>query len=90
MSGGYFDYKQFHIEQTVEELKEILDNINSDKYDFIEDKERFTKTLKDAIEINEKAKIYIQRIDWFLSGDDGEENFYSRLNEELQELYNKK
>jgi len=30
-----------------------------------------------------KAAIYAQRIDWLLSGDDGEESFLERLKEEL-------
>lgn len=30
--------------------------------------------------------IYTQRIDWLLSGDDGEESFHSRLKEELDKL----
>ena len=32
------------------------------------------------------AAIYAQRIDWLLSGDDGEESFKRRLKEELDEL----
>jgi hypothetical protein len=32
------------------------------------------------------AQIYIQRVDWLLSGDDGEESFLRRINEDLKEL----
>jgi len=39
-----------------------------------------------AVEYLKKARIYTQRIDWFLSGDDGEENFLKRLKEELNEI----
>lgn len=35
------------------------------------------------------AAIYTQRIDWLLSGDDGEESFKRRLKEELDALYSK-
>ena len=35
------------------------------------------------------AAIYAQRIDWLLSGDDGEESFKRRLKEELDALYSK-
>lgn len=31
------------------------------------------------------AEIYAQRIDWLVSGDDGEEAFHKRLKEELSE-----
>ena len=33
-----------------------------------------------------KAAIYAQRIDWLLSGDDGDESFIRRLNDELEQL----
>jgi hypothetical protein len=35
------------------------------------------------------AAIYVQRIDWLMSGDDGEESFMRRLKEELDELDSK-
>ena len=38
--------------------------------------------------ILKQAEIYAQRIDWLLSGDDGEESFHERLKEELEELKN--
>ncbi len=33
-----------------------------------------------------KAAIYAQRIDWILSGDDGDESFIRRLRDELEQL----
>ena len=33
-----------------------------------------------------EAYIYAQRIDWLLSGDDGEDTFHERLKEDLKEL----
>jgi hypothetical protein len=42
--------------------------------------------FKEAIEILKKAEIYAQRIDWYLSGDDGEDSLIRRLKEELQNL----
>lgn len=47
--------------------------------------EEFKKGLK----ILRTAAIYTQRIDWLLSGDDGEESFKERLKEELDELESK-
>ena len=41
--------------------------------------------FKNGIKAIKNACIYIQRIDWFLSGDDGEENFIKRLKEDLNE-----
>lgn len=33
-----------------------------------------------------RARVYAQRVDWLLSGDDNEESFHERLKEELEEL----
>jgi hypothetical protein len=40
--------------------------------------------FKNGIEAVKKAYIYIQRIDWLLSGDDGEDSFHERLKENLE------
>ena len=48
------------------------------------------KEFKKGLAILRKAYIYAQRIDWLLSGDDGEESFHKRLKEELDNLKNKK
>jgi hypothetical protein len=42
--------------------------------------------MKEGIEVLKRAQIYAQRIDWLLSGDDGEESFLKRLEEDLNEL----
>ena len=48
-------------------------------------KKTLTK-MRQGLKIIRKAYIYAQRIDWLLSGDDGEESFHERLEEELNEL----
>ncbi len=45
--------------------------------------------FKKAVKILKKAEIYTRRIDWYLSGDDGEESFLLRLKKELDELNTK-
>jgi len=42
--------------------------------------------FKEGLEILKNAEVYAQRIDWYLSGDDGEESFLSRLKEDLEKL----
>jgi hypothetical protein len=32
------------------------------------------------------AQIYVQRIDWLVSGDDGEDSFHSRLDADFEAL----
>jgi hypothetical protein len=42
--------------------------------------------FKNAVKYLRIAEVYAQRVDWLLSGDDGEESFMSRLKEELNKL----
>lgn len=77
-------------EKSKEDLKYYYDKEYLEKYP----EERFEpvyredvqQILKEGIEILKKAEIYAQRIDWYLSGDDGEDNLVSRLKSDLDEL----
>ena len=42
--------------------------------------------MKEAVRQLKIAAIYAQRVDWFLSGDDGDESFIERLEEDLNAL----
>ena len=48
--------------------------------------EETLKEFRRGIDILKRASIYAQRIDWLLSGDDGEDTFHKRLKEELDKL----
>ncbi len=63
--------------------KEYYERYPEEKYYTTYPKE-VEKIFLDAIEIIKKAEIYMQRIDWYLSGDDGDESLISRLDEELK------
>ena len=45
--------------------------------------EEVIEEFKKGLEIIETAQIYMQRIDWLLSGDDGDESFIERLKRDL-------
>lgn len=99
MSGGRFDYYQFHINDIIREIEYIikceenpeLDSENNTSSVTGESYFRYsfsTKTLdkfKEGIKFLKMAEIYAQRIDWLVSGDDGEESFHERLKEDLNE-----
>jgi len=42
--------------------------------------------MKEAVKALHIAQEYAQRVDWLLSGDDGEESFLSRLEENLKQI----
>lgn len=47
------------------------------------------RKMEEAIYALRAAAIYSKRVDYLISGDDGEESFVRRLNEELDELNSK-
>ena len=44
------------------------------------------EVMRTAVKNLKEAAIYAQRIDWFLSGDDGEESLIKRLSKDLEKL----
>ena len=102
MSGGKFDYDQYKIRMIWEEIQNELDKQGQEKQVAHWEKEYYEKypearfeevyredvqqIFKDGIEALKKAEIYAQRIDWYLSGDDGEDSLVSRLKSDLDKL----
>lgn len=98
MSGGHFDYKQYEIDNIADEIESLLERqgkaIDSE-YNYFDNAEYevfeadMQQRFVEAIKVLRTAAIYAQRIDWYLSGDDGEESFLERLKEELEVLNGK-
>ena len=80
MSGGMFEYDQYRINDMIDKIEKEMQNPS----DYVEDKELFILTCKEAIKSLKIAFIFAHRLDWFLSGDDGEDSFYQRLKEDLE------
>lgn len=80
MSGGHFDYKQRQINDIAESIAEYLKH---NKYGYSYDTRH---DFRQAIYALRLAAIYAQRIDWLLSGDDSEESFRIRLEEDYNKL----
>jgi len=89
MSGGTFDYSQHRIRDIYETIESYID-LQGKKDEWGDEHQTFEpevlKQLQDAIECLKKAYVYAHRVDRFLAGDDGNENFLWRLNKELNEL----
>jgi hypothetical protein len=102
MSGGAFEFSQYKIRDIHEHIQNELDKQGQEKQVEFFEKEYYEKypearfeevyrqdvqqIFKDGIEALKKAEIYAQRIDWFLSGDDGEDSLVSRLKSDLDKL----
>ena len=92
MSGGHFNYKQHSLLDMADDIgSAVLNNDSTEKNEWgynisrhyspetIAEFEKAVKALK-------LAYVYAQRIDWLLSGDDGEDSFHRRLQAQLGEL----
>lgn len=64
---------------------DFYDKYPEERYNPVDSKEVQEK-MREAIKALKVAYIYAQRVDWYMSGDDGEENFLSRLEKELKEV----
>ena len=95
MSGGRFDYIQYRLDDVADNIqreidrsgKKITEKEQAEGYYFsdthYEYPEEVINKFKEAISIIRKASIYMHRIDWLLSGDDGDETFLERLKDDL-------
>ena len=95
MSGGHFDYQQYRIEDIAVMIVEIIKSNDDESFDkwgqqrgngyppeIIEKFREAAHTLRQAAEM-------AQRIDWLLSGDDGEDCFLRRWDKEVRDYYEK-
>ena len=94
MSGGHFNYEQWKINSIADDIEDIIfHNGSQDKnqYDDRIHQEYSPETIEEfkrGLELMRKAYVYAQRIDWLVSGDDSEDSFHRRLQDELAELQN--
>ena len=92
MSGGHFDYKQHHITDIIEKLQATIKRIEDpeDDSEWLKSLDSLAvQRLKEAVPLLELAFIYVHRIDWLLSADDGPEQFHQRLQEEVDQIVDK-
>lgn len=89
MSGGHWNYKQYQIRQAVDDIDQMI-RTNDDKtpnewgnptgYHF---PPAVIEEFRRAMAVLQAAEIYWHRIDWLVSGDDGEESFLARIQKDL-------
>jgi hypothetical protein len=91
MSGGRFQYSQYKIGEIADEIDELIATNDSTEKDRYGDNigagytpETIAK-FKEARATLRRAHIMAQRVDWLVSGDDGEDFFHRRWDEELKE-----
>lgn len=92
MSGGYYNYDQYKIEYIANEIEQLILNNDSEETDEWGDPKGahyLPDTIAEferAVKLLRQAFVYAHRIDWLISGDDGEDTFHQRLAHELSKL----
>lgn len=91
MSGGHFDYKQYELRNIADSIEQaIIDNVSTELNEYGEPKslglsEKTIRVFQQTARDLRQVLVYVQRIDWLLSGDDGEETFHNRLQDDMIE-----
>lgn len=91
MSGGHFDYVQYRINDIISDIEKLIENNDvEDEWGY---KRGFNpdtiQKFRETIQVLERGEAMAQRVDWLVSGDDGEESFHRRWDEELNKLKEK-
>lgn len=92
MSGGYFDYEQYKINQIADQVEQLIRSNDDNTLNEWGDRRgrhynaETIEAFKRGLRLLSEAAIYAQRIDWLVSGDDGEATFLARLKSDLAEL----
>jgi hypothetical protein len=90
MSGGHFQYQQYRIEDIAVEIDELI--VSNDDESLDEWGQRrgnnyppeILEKFREAAHILRQAAEMAQRVDWLVSGDDGEESFLHRWHKEVR------
>ncbi len=93
MSGGKFEYRQYEIDHIADQIQHELDLQGKERvglcvpiWYYDDHPEEVQREMRNAIKALRVAAVYAQRVDWYLSGDDGVESFLERLKEELENI----
>ena len=92
MSGGHFNYDQYRIAQIADEVEQLILTNDSEELDVYgarmgsHFKPETVHQFRRGLTLLRMATIYAQRIDWLVSGDDGEDSFHQRLKSDLEKL----
>lgn len=89
MSGGHFDYSQSRIRDIEDRIDDLIYSNNIEGEDEwghpigLGYSEETIEKFKMAVIVMQLAYIYAQRIDWLVSGDDGQDTFLERLEHDI-------
>ena len=86
MSGGHFDYKQNQVRDIAEDIERLIaanGKKDADGWGHEYPPEIIEK-FKEAAHTLERAADMVQRVDWLVCGDDGQDSFMARWKSEVR------
>lgn len=98
MSGGFFGYDQYKIGYIADEIEQLIikngkPKRKDDRYSWDEEGTLYSnyspkeiQKFQEALLTLRLAQVYAHRVDYLVSGDDGEESFHLRLEKDLKEV----
>ena len=98
MSGGFFDYNQYRVGYIANEIEQLIikngkPKRKDDRYSWEDENITYSnysskeiQKFQEALLALRIAEVYAHRVDWLVSGDDGEETFHFRLENDLKEV----
>jgi hypothetical protein len=89
MSGGTFNGDNYRINDIAEKIREVIET-NNDINEYGDPgrgySEQTISKFRHTVDLLNKVSVMVHRIDYLLAGDDGEDDFHERLDEELKEI----
>lgn len=79
MSGGYFDYNQFKLQNIADDLRNLVED--DERLKFVEDKQSLFEEIDKLINMLDYSSKIIHHIDYLLSDDISEEVMWKRIND---------
>lgn len=84
MSGGHFDYTQYRMEDVAVEIDYLIDRNDREDCPY---PQKIIERFKEAAHTIRQAQEMIERVDYLVSGDDGEESFMTCWDNEVREYF---
>ena len=90
MSGGHFDYNQHRVREIAEDIDRLVARHYEDEwseaynYGF---RPEIIERFKEASHTLNQAADMAQRVDWLVSGDDGQDSFMRRWDKEVRDYF---
>lgn len=92
MSGGHFQYEQYKCDQLADQVDRLVASNDDDSLDeWGQPKGRHysdetIRKFREAASTLRRSSDMLQRIDWLVSGDDGEDAFHRRWTCEVRPI----